>query len=93
MIYILVILRSHERRMRDFREKLNKIVREKRLAKFLTNEFLTNDKPVITAGGMIGSNIWFKQLYAGLTPNITFYDVFSAEGVAEEMCQLWFRRG
>ncbi|MBP6527245.1 MAG: malate dehydrogenase [Prevotella sp.] len=54
-------------------------------------EFLTNDKLVIVgAAGMIGSNMVQTALMLGLTPNITLYDVFSAEGVAEEMRQCGF---
>ena len=45
-------------------------------------EFLTNYKLVIVgAAGMIGSNMVQTALMLGLTPNITLYDVFSAEGV------------
>lgn len=54
-------------------------------------EFLTNDKLLIVgAAGMIGSNMVQTALMLGLTPNITLYDVFSAEGVAEEMRQCGF---
>ena len=54
-------------------------------------EFLTNDKLLIVgAAGMIGSNVVQTALMLGLTPNITLYDVFSAEGVAEEMRQCGF---
>ena len=54
-------------------------------------EFLTNDKLLIDgAAGMIGSNMVQTALMLGLTPNITLYDVFSAEGVAEEMRQCGF---
>ena len=53
--------------------------------------YLTNDKLVIVgAAGMIGSNMTQTALMLGLTPNITLYDVFSAEGVAEEMRQCGF---
>ena len=49
-------------------------------------DFLTNDKLVIVgAAGMIGSNMVQTALMLKLTPNICLYDVFSAEGVAEEM--------
>ena len=53
---------------------------------FLTNEKLT----IVGAAGMIGSNMVQTALMLGLTPNITLYDVFSAEGVAEEMRQCGF---
>lgn len=54
-------------------------------------QYLTNDKLVIVgAAGMIGSNMTQTALMLGLTPNITLYDVFSAEGVAEEMRQSGF---
>ncbi len=54
-------------------------------------EFLTNDKLVIVgAAGMIGSNMTQTALMLRLTPNICLYDVFSAEGVAEEMRQSGF---
>ena len=53
--------------------------------------FLTNDKLVIVgAAGMIGSNMVQTALMMGLTNNICLYDVFSAEGVAEEMRQSGF---
>jgi len=53
--------------------------------------YLTNDKLVIVgAAGMIGSNMTQTALMLGLTPNICLYDVFSAEGVAEEMRQSGF---
>ncbi len=54
-------------------------------------EFLTNDKLVIVgAAGMIGSNMVQTALMMGLTPNVCLYDVFSPEGVAEEMRQSGF---
>ena len=54
-------------------------------------DFLTNDKLVIVgAAGMIGSNMVQTALMLKLTPNICIYDVFSAEGVAEEMRQCGF---
>ena len=54
-------------------------------------EFLTNDKLVIVgAAGMIGSNMAQTALMMGLTPNLCLYDVFSPEGVAEEMRQSGF---
>lgn len=54
-------------------------------------DFLTNDKLVIVgAAGMIGSNMVQTALMMGLTSNICLYDVFSAEGVAEEMRQSGF---
>lgn len=54
-------------------------------------KFLTNDKLVIVgAAGMIGSNMTQTAIMLGLTPNICLYDVFSAEGVAEEMRQSGF---
>lgn len=53
--------------------------------------FLTNDKLVIVgAAGMIGSNMVQSALMMGLTDNICLYDVFSPEGVAEEMRQSGF---
>ena len=53
--------------------------------------FLTNDKLVIVgAAGMIGSNMVQSALMMGLTNNICLYDVFSPEGVAEEMRQSGF---
>ena len=53
--------------------------------------FLTNDKLVIVgAAGMIGSNMVQSALMMGLTCNICLYDVFSPEGVAEEMRQCGF---
>jgi malate dehydrogenase len=49
-------------------------------------EFLTNEKLVIVgAAGMIGSNMAQSAIMMGLTSNICLYDVFSPEGVAEEM--------
>ncbi|MCE2617221.1 MAG: malate dehydrogenase [Phocaeicola sp.] len=54
-------------------------------------EYLTNDKLVIVgAAGMIGSNMVQTALMLHLTNNICLYDVFSAEGVAEEMRQSGF---
>ncbi len=53
--------------------------------------FLTDDKLVIVgAAGMIGSNMVQTALMMGLTSNICLYDVFSPEGVAEEMRQSGF---
>ena len=53
--------------------------------------FLTDEKLVIVgAAGMIGSNMVQTALMMGLTKNICLYDVFSAEGVAEEMRQSGF---
>jgi len=53
--------------------------------------FLTNDKLVIVgAAGMIGSNMVQTALTMGLTNNICLYDIFSPEGVAEEMRQSGF---
>lgn len=53
--------------------------------------FLANDKLVIVgAAGMIGSNMVQTALMMGLTSNICLYDVFSPEGVAEEMRQSGF---
>ena len=53
--------------------------------------FLTNDKLVIVgAAGMIGSNMVQTALTMRLTNNICLYDVFSPEGVAEEMRQSGF---
>ncbi|MCD8291743.1 MAG: malate dehydrogenase [Prevotella sp.] len=54
--------------------------------KFLTNEKLT----IVGAAGMIGSNMVQTALMMRLTSNICLYDVFSAEGVAEEMRQSGF---
>ncbi len=54
--------------------------------KFLTNEKLT----IVGAAGMIGSNMVQTALTMGLTSNICLYDVFSPEGVAEEMRQSGF---
>ena len=53
---------------------------------FLTNEKLT----IVGAAGMIGSNMAQSALMMGLTSNICLYDVFSPEGVAEEMRQSGF---
>ena len=54
-------------------------------------KFLTNDKLVIVgAAGMIGSNMVQTALMMGLTNDICLYDVFSPEGVAEEMRQSGF---
>ncbi len=50
---------------------------------FLTNEKLT----IVGAAGMIGSNMVQTALMMGLTNDICLYDVFSPEGVAEEMRQ------
>lgn len=53
--------------------------------------FLTDDKLVIVgAAGMIGSNMAQTALMMGLTSNLCLYDVFSPEGVAEEMRQSGF---
>ena len=50
---------------------------------------LTNEKLVIVgAAGMIGSNMVQSALMMNLTTNICLYDVFSPEGVAEEMMYL-----
>ncbi len=53
---------------------------------FLTNEKLT----IVGAAGMIGSNMVQTALSMGLTSEICLYDVFSPEGVAEEMRQSGF---
>ncbi|MCC8117417.1 MAG: malate dehydrogenase [Bacteroidales bacterium] len=54
-------------------------------------EFLTNDKlTIVGAAGMIGSNMAQCACMMGLTPNICLYDVFSPEGVAEELRQCGF---
>ena len=53
---------------------------------FLTNEKLT----IVGAAGMIGSNMVQTALMMGLTSEICLYDVFSPEGVAEEMRQSGF---
>ncbi|MDE7085520.1 MAG: malate dehydrogenase [Prevotella sp.] len=53
--------------------------------------FLTNDKlTIVGAAGMIGSNMAQTALMMGLTSEICLYDVFSPEGVAEEMRQSGF---
>ena len=53
--------------------------------------FLTDEKLVIVgAAGMIGSNMVQSALMMNLTSNICRYDVFSPEGVAEEMRQSGF---
>lgn len=53
--------------------------------------FLTDEKLVIVgAAGMIGSNMVQTALTMGLTSNICLYDVFSPEGVAEEIRQSGF---
>lgn len=53
--------------------------------------YLTNDKLVIVgAAGMIGSNMVQTALTLGLSSNICLYDIFSPEGVAEEMRQSGF---
>ena len=49
-------------------------------------EFLTNEKlTIVGAAGMIGSNMVQTALTMRLTNDICLYDVFSPEGVAEEM--------
>lgn len=54
-------------------------------------KFLTNDKlTIVGAAGMIGSNMVQTALMMGLTTDICLYDVFSPEGVAEEMRQSGF---
>ncbi len=53
---------------------------------FVTNEKLT----IVGAAGMIGSNMVQSALMMGLTSEICLYDVFSPEGVAEEMRQCGF---
>lgn len=54
-------------------------------------KFLTDEKLVIVgAAGMIGSNMVQTALMMGLTSDICLYDVFSPEGVAEEMRQSGF---
>ena len=54
-------------------------------------EFLTNDNLVIVgAAGMIGSNMAQTALMICLTSYLCLYDVFSPEGVAEEMRQSGF---
>ena len=54
-------------------------------------QYLTNEKLVIIgAAGMIGSNMAQSALMMGLTTNLCLYDVFSPEGVAEEMRQSGF---
>lgn len=54
-------------------------------------EFLTNEKlTIVGAAGMIGSNMVQTALTMRLTNDICLYDVFSPEGVAEEMRQSGF---
>ena len=54
-------------------------------------QYLTNEKLVIVgAAGMIGSNMAQSALMMGLTTNLCLFDVFSPEGVAEEMRQSGF---
>ena len=53
---------------------------------FITNEKLT----IVGAAGMIGSNMAQTVCMMGLTNNLCLYDVFSPEGVAEEMRQCGF---
>ncbi|MCC8113660.1 MAG: malate dehydrogenase [Bacteroidales bacterium] len=53
---------------------------------FITNEKLT----IVGAAGMIGSNMAQTAIMMRLTNNICLYDVFSPEGVAEEMRQCGF---
>lgn len=53
---------------------------------FLTSEKLT----IVGAAGMIGSNMVQTALTMGLTGEICLYDIFSPEGVAEEMRQSGF---
>ena len=54
-------------------------------------QYLTDEKLVIVgAAGMIGSNMAQCALMMGLTRNLCLYDVFSPEGVAEEMRQSGF---
>ena len=54
-------------------------------------EFLTNEKlTIVGAAGMIGSNMAQSALMMKLSSNICLYDVFSPEGVAEEMRQSGF---
>ena len=54
-------------------------------------KFLTNDKlTIVGAAGRIGSNMVQTALMMGLTNDICLYDVFSPEGVAEEMRQSGF---
>ena len=62
---------------------------------YLTNsiamKFVTDEKLVIVgAAGMIGSNMAQTALMMGLTSNLCLYDVFSPEGVAEELRQSGF---
>ena len=54
-------------------------------------EFLTNEKlTIVGAAGMIGSNMVQTALTMRLTNDICLYDVFSPEGVVEEMRQSGF---
>jgi len=49
-------------------------------------KFLTDEKLLIVgAAGMIGSNMAQTALMLRLTPNICLYDIFSPEGVLEEL--------
>lgn len=53
--------------------------------------YLTDEKLVIVgAAGMIGSNMAQTALMLGLTKNLCLFDIFSPEGVAEEMRQSGF---
>jgi len=52
----------------------------------IMENFLTDEKLVIVgAAGMIGSNMTQTALMMHLSSNICLYDIFSPEGVAEEM--------
>lgn len=54
-------------------------------------DFLTDDKlTIVGAAGMIGSNMAQTAIMMHLTSNICLYDVFSPEGVAEELRQCGF---
>src|SRR5574344_611667 len=57
----------------------------------MMEKYLTDEKLVIVgAAGMIGSNMAQTALVMHLSSNLCLYDVFSAEGVAEEMRQCGF---
>ena len=66
--------------------KRNKLYKQRTTMAFLTNEKLT----IVGAAGMIGSNMVQTALTMRLTSEICLYDVFSPEGVAEEMRQSGF---
>lgn len=76
-------------RGKDFRTFANENIRPLNISIIMA--FLTDEKLVIVgAAGMIGSNMVQTALMMGLTSNICLYDIFSPEGVAEEMRQSGF---